>query len=74
MNTGLNLFKLLQELIMYVCAPKLYEREINYFEDVIEEYLEKRAKLFPHINLRPKHHYLRHYAWLYVTSMRHYAC
>ena len=64
-NEYWNLFQLLQELLEYACAPKLYQREINYFEDVIEEHLEKRVKLFPHMKLLPKHHYLRHYAWMY---------
>lgn len=29
---------------------------------LIEEYVEMRQQLFPHANLRPKHHYLLHYA------------
>lgn len=33
-----------------------------YMKVLIEEYVEMRQELFPHVKLRPKHHYLLHYA------------
>jgi len=31
---------------------------------LVEDYLDRRSFIFPHVNLRPKHHYLLHYASL----------
>lgn len=53
---------LLRELVELVCAPTLSKSQIAYMRVLIEEYIEKRQELFPHVTLRPKHHYLLHYA------------
>ena len=44
--------------------PSLSESQIAYMKVLTEEYVETRQDLFPHSNLRPKHHYLLHYAYL----------
>jgi len=31
---------------------------------LVEDYVDRRLCLFPHVGLRPKHHYLLHYASL----------
>lgn len=36
--------------------------QIAYMKVLIEGYVEMRQELFPHVNLRPKHHHLFHYA------------
>ncbi len=45
-----------------MCAPTLSESQVAYMKVLIEEYLEMRHLLFPLTWLRPKHHYLLHYA------------
>nr|XP_023666586.1 uncharacterized protein LOC111843326 [Paramormyrops kingsleyae]XP_023666587.1 uncharacterized protein LOC111843326 [Paramormyrops kingsleyae] len=61
-NAVWQLVLLLRELVEFVCAPSLSESQIAYMKVLIEEYVEMRQELFPHVNLRPKHHYLLHYA------------
>lgn len=36
--------------------------QIAYMRVLIEEYVEMKQEFFPCVNLRPKHHYLLHYA------------
>lgn len=59
-----ELVLLLRELVEFVCAPRLSESQIAYMKDLIELYVESRQELFPRVKLRPKHHYLLHYAHL----------
>lgn len=61
-NAVWRLVLLLRELVEFVCAPSLLESQIAYMKVLIEEYVEIRKELFSHVNLRPKHHYLLHYA------------
>jgi len=61
-NAVWQLVLLLREIVEFVCAPRLSEPQIAYMKVLIEEYVEMRLQLFPHVNLRPKHHYLLHYA------------
>lgn len=51
----------LTEIVEIVCAPQIHKSYVPYLEDIINEYLGLRKKLFPSVNLRPKHHYLTHY-------------
>lgn len=52
---------LLRTVVEYVVAPKIALGQIAYMKILIEEYLERRRRLFPEVPLRPKHHYLTHY-------------
>ena len=49
------------DLVALVCAPSIEMGQISVMKTLIEDYLESRLKLFPNVNLRPKHHYLIHY-------------
>lgn len=57
-----QLILLLRQVVELVCAPTLSESQVAYMKVLIEEYLETRYILFPLTQLRPKHHYLLHYA------------
>lgn len=59
-----KLLLLLREVVELVCAPKLSETQVLYLNRLVEVYVEERARLFPMVALRPKHHYLLHYPWL----------
>lgn len=59
-----SLLLLLQEIVEVICAPKIMGGQIEYLEDLINDYLMTRKKLFPQSPERPKHHYLCHYPWL----------
>lgn len=54
----------LKELVELVCAPTITTAQIAYLNVVVIEYLETRKALFPSNHLKPKHHYLLHYASL----------
>lgn len=53
---------LLRQVVELVCAPALSESQVAYMKVLTEEYIETRHLLFPLKKLRPKHHYLLHYA------------
>lgn len=61
-NAVWQLVHLLRELVEFVCAPSLSKSQIAYMKVLTEEYVVMRQGLFLHSNLRPKHHYLLHYA------------
>lgn len=63
-NEVWGLVLLLRELVEFVCAPRLSELQIAFMKGLIELYVELRQELFPRVQLRPKHHYLLHYAHL----------
>lgn len=63
-NEVWGLVLLLRELVEFVCAPRLSESQIVFLKGLIELYVELRQELFPRVKLRPKHHYLLHYAHL----------
>lgn len=54
----------LKELVELVCAPKITTAQVAYLNVVVVEYLETRKAVFPSEHLKPKHHYLLHYASL----------
>lgn len=54
----------LKELVELVCAPKITTAQVAYLNIVVVEYLETRKAVFPSDHLKPKHHYLLHYASL----------
>lgn len=54
----------LKELVELVCAPTITTAQVAYLNIVVVEYLETRKAVFPSDHLKPKHHYLLHYASL----------
>jgi hypothetical protein len=56
----------LRRLVELVCAPVVSYELIAEMDCVIEEYLQKRVELFPAEKLKPKHHFMSHYAMLTV--------
>lgn len=52
---------LLKDIVDLICAQKISVPQVAYLNVLIQEYLELRKTLFPETNLKPKHHYLRHY-------------
>jgi hypothetical protein len=54
----------LKDIADLICAQKMSLSQIAYVDILIQEYLEMRKLLFPEIQLKPKHHYLRHYSAL----------
>ena len=59
-----QLVPLLRRLVEFVCSPVVSREIIVEMQDVVEEYLEGRVRLFPKEKLRPKHHFLSHYPFL----------
>jgi hypothetical protein len=55
---------ILRQIVQLVCAHTISLPQILYLQHLIDEYLEMRKSIFPHVTLRPKHHYLSHYPWL----------
>ncbi|XP_047447613.1 uncharacterized protein LOC125012054 [Mugil cephalus] len=54
----------LKDIVDLICAHNISLPQIAYFDFLIQEYLELRKTLFPENQLKPKHHYLRHYSAL----------
>lgn len=54
----------LRLVVEYVMAPALSHGQVAYMKVLVEDYLERRQTLFPDVKLRPKHHYMTHYASL----------
>ena len=62
-----NLWQLilqLKDIVDLICAQQISKAQVAYLDVLIQEYLETRKALFPEINLRPKHYFLRHYPGL----------
>ena len=59
-----NLILLLRTIVEYVCAPRISSGQVAYLKVLTEQYLEGRKANFPDVPLRPKHHYMLHYAEL----------
>lgn len=54
----------LKDIVDLICAQNISLSQIAYLDILIQEYLELRKMLFPEVQLKPKHHYLRHYSAL----------
>lgn len=54
----------LKDIVDLICAHKISLSQIAYLDILIQEYLELRKLLFPEIQLKAKHYYLRHYSAL----------
>lgn len=52
----------LKEIVEIICAPKLNISQIACLKGLVEDYLDCRLNFFPANKLKPKHHYLLHYA------------
>ena len=52
----------LREIVEFVCSPHISTEQVAYLNVVVEEYLEERKVTFNECKLRPKHHYMAHYA------------
>ena len=59
-----QLFLKLQQIIELVCAPQISEAQIAVLNNIVDEYLEDRFCLFPDDRMKPKHHFIKHYARL----------
>lgn len=61
-----QLMLLLRRVIELTCAPTISHNQIAYLRVLIEDYLELRKQAFPLHPLKPKHHYISHYADLTI--------
>ncbi|XP_072050319.1 uncharacterized protein [Amphiura filiformis] len=52
----------LKDIVEFVVSTNLQPSQVAYLEVLIHEYIADRKALFPQ-PLRPKHHFLTHYAW-----------
>ena len=59
-----NLLLLLREIVELVRTVNITVDMVAIMNDIIEQYIEERVNLFPADKLKPKHHYLTHYAIL----------
>ena len=57
----------LQRMCLYVFAPELSIEQISHLYYFIEEYLHLRSSAFPNVRLKPKHHLIALYTYLYHT-------
>lgn len=55
---------LMRRMVEFIAAPAVSLGQVACMKVTVEDYLERRHYLFPDIKLRPKHHYLSHYASL----------
>lgn len=55
---------LLRKICNILISIKLSLTQVAYLKSLVNEYIEIRVKLFPNVNLRPKHHYMLHYPYL----------
>jgi hypothetical protein len=60
-NPVWRVFLLLRSVVELVCAPSISENQVAWLKQMIQDYLQQRAELFPDIPMTPKHHYLTHY-------------
>jgi len=73
-----NALLLLRQICQYIFAPALGADQVAYLNAIIIDYLQERRNLFPDVKLRPKHHFMTHYAYLikqfgplsYYSTMR----
>jgi len=63
-NDAWKMLMLLSDIVELICAPQISMAQILFLNRLILQYVEDRAKLFPSVSMRPKHHYLLHYPWL----------
>ena len=66
-NDVWRLLIILTEIVQIVCSSCIHVTYLPYLENLICEYLCMREMLFSDIKMRPKHHYVRHYAKLILA-------
>ncbi|XP_031780303.1 uncharacterized protein LOC100679989 isoform X1 [Nasonia vitripennis] len=62
-----QLLIILTEIVEIVCSSTIHVTYLPYLDSLICEYLCTRENLFPDTKMRPKHHYVRHYAKLILA-------
>jgi hypothetical protein len=55
---------LLRSVVELVMSPSISVGQVAQMKVMIEDYLHRRKSLFPDVPLRPKHHFMTHYAQL----------
>ena len=63
-NEVWQLYLQLKEIVELVTSPCISTHQVAYLNELTEDYVDMRARLFPNKSLKPKHHYLLHYAEL----------
>ena len=61
-NQYLSLLLLLAEIASIVFAPRVSVQHVSYLDSLIEDHHKLPLQLFPNYTLKPKDHYLLHYA------------
>ncbi|XP_034238378.1 uncharacterized protein LOC117643547 [Thrips palmi] len=60
-------FLILIETVELLCSPEFHISFVPYIRDLFYEYIALRMQCFPHVPLRPKHHYsLHNYLYLLI--------
>ena len=59
-----KLVLMLRKIVDFVVSPRLSENDIIHLHYLVQKYLELRCSVFHEVPLKPKHHYLLHFAWL----------
>ena len=68
-NTEIYLFLMdMLSIIQISFSPVISEETVQYYKDLIANYLKSYAQLFPNCTLKPKHHFLVHLPNLILTS------
>jgi len=62
-----QLVLLLRRITDIVCAPSVVVAQVCILNGLLEDYVEQRHEQFPDKKLRPKHHYMLHYAQLILN-------
>ena len=63
-NEVWQLYLQLKEIVELITSPCISTHQVAYLNVLTEAYIDMRARLFPDHSLKPKHHYLLHYAEL----------
>lgn len=72
-NEIFEMILLLRKIVLIIVSFELSQYQLIVLQNLIEEYIEIRRTLFPTVPLKPKHHFMCHYAFLIKTygPLRH---
>ena len=59
-----KLYLTLKDIVDLVCAYEISHQQLTYLDALCQDYVDRRKKHFPCVKLRPKHHFMMHYAAL----------
>jgi len=59
-----ELMLLLKDIVEIAFAPALHESDLSYFQSKIDCHISLFSDVFPEVSLKPKHHFVGHYAEL----------